>query len=74
MTEPICPEFTDALTTETMTSFFLSASPAARRCIGRVVRWGRTIAFTEGEIFDAEGGLLAKATGAAAPTPFKASK
>jgi acyl-coenzyme A thioesterase PaaI-like protein len=28
------------------------------------------VAFTEGELFDAEGRLLAKATGTAIPTPF----
>jgi acyl-coenzyme A thioesterase PaaI-like protein len=35
-----------------------------------VVRWGRQVAFTEGELYDAEGRLLAKATGTAIPTPF----
>jgi hypothetical protein len=41
----------------------------------RVVKWGRTIAFTEGELYDADGRLVAKATGTAMPTPrdrFKA--
>jgi acyl-coenzyme A thioesterase PaaI-like protein len=36
-----------------------------------VVRWGRTIAFTEGELFDPQDRLVAKATGTAVPTPFK---
>ena len=40
------------------------------RGVGRVIRWGRTIAFTEGEIYDADGRLLAKATGTAQPAPF----
>ena len=39
--------------------------------IGKVVKWGRQVAFTEGELYDAEGRLLAKATGTAIPTPFK---
>jgi acyl-coenzyme A thioesterase PaaI-like protein len=39
-----------------------------------VIKWGRTIAFTEGELYDAEGRILAKATGTAVPTPFKTFK
>ena len=45
--------------------------PGVLRGVGRVTRWGRTIAFTEGELYDAEGRLVAKATGTAVPTPFK---
>ena len=40
------------------------------RGVGSVVRWGSRVAFTEGELFDADGRLLAKATGTAIPTPF----
>jgi acyl-coenzyme A thioesterase PaaI-like protein len=39
-----------------------------------VAKWGRTLAFTEGELYDPEGRLLAKATGTAVPTPFKSYK
>jgi len=39
-----------------------------------VVKWGRTVAFLEGELFDPDGRLLAKATATAVPTPFKAFK
>ena len=60
-----------APTAEMKTSFFRPAAPGTLRGIGRVVRWGRTLAFTEGELYDAEGRLLAKATGTAVPTPFK---
>ena len=60
-----------APTLEMKTSFLLPALPGELRGVGRVVKWGRTIAFTEGEIYDAEGRLLAKATGTAIPTPFK---
>ncbi|HWF01188.1 MAG TPA: PaaI family thioesterase [Caulobacteraceae bacterium] len=60
-----------APTAEMKTSFFRPASPGPLKGVGRVVRWGRTLAFTEGEIYDAEGRLLAKATGTAVPTPFK---
>lgn len=59
-----------APTLEMKTSFFRPAVPGPLKGVGRVVRWGKTIAFTEGELFDAEGRLLAKATGTAIPTPF----
>ena len=60
-----------APTVEMKTSFFRPAMPGPLRGVGKVVRWGKTIAFTEGELYDAEGRLLAKATGTAIPTPFK---
>ena len=63
-----------APTVEMKTSFFRPAAPGPIRGVGRVVRWGRTIAFTEGELFDPEGRTLARATGTAVPTPFKAYK
>ena len=43
----------------------------SRQGVGKVVKWGRQVAFTEGELYDAEGRLLAKATGTAIPTPFQ---
>lgn len=62
-------------TLEMKTSFLRPALPGQTlRAIGRVVKWGRTIAFTEGELYDADGKLLAKATGTAMPTPFKSFK
>jgi uncharacterized protein (TIGR00369 family) len=63
-----------ALTAEMKTTFFRPAMPGPLRGAGRVVRWGRTLAFTEGELYDAEDRLLAKATGTAVPTPFKRYK
>lgn len=63
-----------APTAEMKTSFLRPAYPGALRGVGRVIRWGKTLAFTEGEIYDAEGRLLAKATGTAVPTPFKSYK
>ena len=59
-----------APTVEMKTSFFRPAAFGPIKGIGRVVRWGKTIAFTEGELYDAEGRLLAKASGTAVPTPF----
>jgi len=63
-----------APTVEMKTSFFRPGVPGAIRGVGRVVKWGKAIAFTEGELYDAEGRLLAKATGTAVPTPFKTYK
>jgi uncharacterized protein (TIGR00369 family) len=60
-----------APTVEMKTSFFRPATFGPIKGVGRVVRWGKTIAFTEGELYDGEGRLLAKATGTAVPTPFK---
>lgn len=57
-------------TLEMKTSFLRPAMPGTLRGIGRIVKWGRTICFTEGELYDGEGRLLAKATGTAMPTPF----
>jgi uncharacterized protein (TIGR00369 family) len=59
-----------APTLEMKTSFFRPGVPGKLKGIGRVVRWGRQVAFTEGELFDSEGRTLAKATGTAIPTPF----
>jgi len=60
-----------APTAEMKTSFLRPALPGPLKAIGRVVKWGRTIAFTEGELFDGEGRLVAKASGTAVPTPFR---
>ena len=60
-----------APTAEMKTSFFRPAMPGPLKGIGRVARWGKTIAFTEGELYDAQGRLVAKATGTAVTTPFK---
>jgi uncharacterized protein (TIGR00369 family) len=63
-----------APTAEMKTSFFRPAMPGRLRGVGRVIRWGRTLAFTEGELYDEAGRLVAKATGTAVPTPFKSYK
>jgi uncharacterized protein (TIGR00369 family) len=60
-----------APTVEMKTSFFRPAAFGPLKGIGRVVRWGKTIAFTEGELYDGDGRLVAKASGTAVPTPFK---
>ena len=60
-----------APTAEMKTTFYRPAMPGPIKGIGKVAKWGRTIAFTEGELYDPEGRLLAKATGTAVPTPFQ---
>jgi uncharacterized protein (TIGR00369 family) len=63
-----------APTLEMKTSFLRPAMPGQIKGVGRVVKWGRSVAFTEGELYDSDGRLLAKATGTALPTPFKSYK
>ena len=63
-----------APTAEMKTSFFRPGQPGKIRGVGRVVRWGSRVAFTEGELFDPEGRVLARATGTAIPTPFQSYK
>ena len=63
-----------APTAEMKTTFFRPAAPGKIRGIGKVVRWGSRVAFTEGELYDADGRLLAKGTGTAIPTPFTSYK
>jgi uncharacterized protein (TIGR00369 family) len=63
-----------APTLEMKTSFFRPAMPGMIRGVGRVAKWGRQVAFTEGELYDPDGRLLAKATGTAIPTPFQTYK
>ena len=58
-------------TLEMKTSFLRPAPPGPLFAVGRVLKWGRTIAFTEGELFDGDRRLLAKASATALPTPFK---
>ena len=59
-----------APTLEMKTTFFRPGQPGMIRGVGKVVKWGGQVAFTEGELFDAEGRTLARATGTAIPTPF----
>ncbi len=59
-----------ALTLEMKTSFLRPGQLGIIRGVGQVVKWGRQIAFTEGELYDPEGRILAKATGTALPTPY----
>jgi uncharacterized protein (TIGR00369 family) len=57
-------------TLEMKTSFLRPALPGKLRAVGKVLKWGRSIAFVEGEVFDGQGRLLAKATATAKPAPI----
>ncbi|MFZ4120633.1 MAG: PaaI family thioesterase [Caulobacterales bacterium] len=62
-------------TLEMKTSFLRPAVLGTElRGVGRVLKWGKTIAFTEGELFDDQARLIAKATATAMPTPFSRFK
>jgi uncharacterized protein (TIGR00369 family) len=61
-------------TLEMKTSFLRPAFPGPLIGVGRVVKWGKTIAFTEGELLDAERRVLARASATALPTLFKPPK
>jgi uncharacterized protein (TIGR00369 family) len=61
-------------TLEMKTSFLRPALPGRLICVGRVVKWGKAIAFLEGELYDDQRRLLAKATSTAMPQPFKSIK
>ena len=59
-----------APTLEMKTTFLRPGAPGPIRGVGRVIKWGRQVAFTEGELYDPEGRMRAKASGTAIPTPF----
>jgi uncharacterized protein (TIGR00369 family) len=48
----------------------VAADGARLTGIGRIIKWGKTIAFTAGELRDASGCLCVTATGTAMPTPY----
>jgi uncharacterized protein (TIGR00369 family) len=60
-------------TLEMKTSFLRPAAPGTLYCVGRVVKWGKVIAFLQGELYDGERRLLATATSTAMPQPFKSA-
>ena len=61
-------------TLEMKTSFLRPAMPGRLLCVGRVVKWGRAIAFLQGELYDEQRRLLATATSTAMPQPYKSIK
>ena len=58
-------------TLEMKTSFLRPALAGELICIGRVVKWGKVIAFLEGELYDDQRRLLATATATAMPQLYK---
>jgi uncharacterized protein (TIGR00369 family) len=57
-------------TLELKTSFLRPCPPGPVEAEGRVVRWGRKIAFLEADLFDREGRLVARASSTVAPAPI----
>lgn len=51
---------------EIKVSFLLPAHPGLYRAEGWIVRWGRSVAFMEAELHDADGELIARASSTAA--------
>ena len=57
-----------------MQTSFLAPARGTLLAKGRTVRAGRSIVFAEGDLFDAEGQLCARATGVFRPVPKRAGK
>ncbi|MFC0283975.1 PaaI family thioesterase [Camelimonas abortus] len=57
---------------EIKVSFLLSAHPGKYRSMGWITRWGRSVAFLEGELRDMDGALIARASSTAALRPLRA--
>ena len=56
-------------TLELKVSFLRPALPGKIRAVGEVVKFGKTIAFFEGSLYDSENRLIARASATARPTP-----
>lgn len=56
---------------EIKVTFLTPAHPGIYRSYGSIVRWGRSIAFLEGELRDEDGALIARASSTAALRHFK---
>lgn len=59
-------------TLEMKTTFLRPLMSDTCRCVGETVRLGRSVGFTEGRLYSAEGVLCATATATAAIRPFTA--
>ena len=60
-----------APTLELKTSYFRPLFPGPAEAKARILKFGKSIAFMEAELFDPEGRVVAKASATAAPKPFK---
>lgn len=56
---------------EIKVTFLMPAHPGVYRSYGWITRWGRSVAFLEGELRDEEGALIARASSTAALRHFK---
>ncbi|TNE57778.1 MAG: PaaI family thioesterase [Alphaproteobacteria bacterium] len=67
----VAADFKNAVPTLEMKVSFLRPAPVGRLIgIGKAVRMGKSIAFLEGELFDANDKLVAKASATATPRPI----
>jgi len=60
-----------APTLEMKISFLRPLFPGPATVQARILKWGKSAAFMEGEAYDDDGRLVAKATATALPKPFK---
>jgi len=60
-----------APTLELKTSYLRPLFPGRAEVKARIIKFGRSTAFMEAELFDPDGKLVAKASATAAPKPFK---
>lgn len=56
-------------TLELKISFFKPALPGRHRAVGRVIQMGKSVAFLEGELYNAQDQLIAKSSATAKPVP-----
>jgi uncharacterized protein (TIGR00369 family) len=59
-------------TLELKTTFLRPCAPGPVEAEGRVVRWGKSAAFLEADLFDSEGRLVARASSTVVPVPLPA--
>jgi uncharacterized protein (TIGR00369 family) len=57
-------------TLELKVSFLRPCPPGRLTAEGRVVRWGRSVAYLEADLFDAEGRMVARASSTVLPQPM----
>jgi uncharacterized protein (TIGR00369 family) len=57
-------------TLELKVSFLRPCPPGRLEATGRVVRWGKTIAYLEADLFDGEGRMVARASSTVLPSPL----
>ncbi len=60
-----------APTLELKTSYMRPLFPGRAEAVARILKFGKSTAFMEAELLDAEGRMVAKASATAAPKPFK---